>query len=217
MCALLYRDFNCDILRHSAVFQCSLHCPFLKRLTVMNKHHTAETVVSVSKNLWSERHTEDRIICWNTSLYLQEDTSPWNSRLRRAQVSYLFLQLLYVITELISVFTVFWRFRIFAKRAFVCSFFVCVLFVSGPAHILCLTVASGWNRERCIPEILRLLRHRNFCSVLDAHCYNFRVRYLSWLNFSQRLCARMQHFVCSVNAELTAVTEVLKTSVQFRI
>jgi len=23
---------------------------------------------------------------------------------------------------------------------------------SGPAHILCLTVASGWNKERCKPE-----------------------------------------------------------------
>jgi hypothetical protein len=29
----------------------------------------------------------------------------------------------------------------------------CVCFVSGPAHILHLTVASGWNKERCPPEI----------------------------------------------------------------
>jgi hypothetical protein len=28
-----------------------------------------------------------------------------------------------------------------------------VLCVSGPAHILCLTVASGWNKERCTSEI----------------------------------------------------------------
>jgi hypothetical protein len=30
--------------------------------------------------------------------------------------------------------------------------FVC-FFLSGPAHILCLTVASGWNKERCKPSI----------------------------------------------------------------
>jgi len=27
-----------------------------------------------------------------------------------------------------------------------------VFLFSGPAHILCLTVASGWNKERCMPE-----------------------------------------------------------------
>jgi hypothetical protein len=26
-------------------------------------------------------------------------------------------------------------------------------FFSGPAHILCLNAASGWNKERCIPKI----------------------------------------------------------------
>jgi hypothetical protein len=29
-------------------------------------------------------------------------------------------------------------------------FVVFVSSVSGPAHILCLTVASGWNKERCV-------------------------------------------------------------------
>jgi hypothetical protein len=33
---------------------------------------------------------------------------------------------------------------------FLCLF---VSFVSGPAHTLCLTVASGWKKERCMPEI----------------------------------------------------------------
>ena len=52
-------------------------------------------------------------------------------------------------------------------------FLLCfVLFVSGPAHILCLTVASGWNKERCIPEALPLLHNRNFCRVLHACCHN---------------------------------------------
>jgi hypothetical protein len=26
-------------------------------------------------------------------------------------------------------------------------------FFPGPAHILCLTVASGWNKERCLPVV----------------------------------------------------------------
>jgi hypothetical protein len=34
----------------------------------MNKQHTAETVVSVSNDVWNERHNEDRIIYLNTSL-----------------------------------------------------------------------------------------------------------------------------------------------------
>jgi hypothetical protein len=50
----------------------------------------------------------------------------------------------------------------------------CVLFFfffyglfSGPAHILCLIVASGWNKERCIPEILLcLLSKMGSCSLL---------------------------------------------------
>jgi hypothetical protein len=65
---LLYRVFNYDSQRHYAVFQCSLHHSFLKRLTVMKKQRTAKTVVSVSENVWSERHNEDRIIYLNTSL-----------------------------------------------------------------------------------------------------------------------------------------------------
>jgi hypothetical protein len=164
----------------------NVHCTilFVKSLTVMNKQYTAETVVSVSRNVWSEIHTEDRTKYWNTSLYLQEDTSPWNSRLRRAQVSYLFLQLLYVITEFISVFTAFGAFAYLQNAHLICVCVCFVLFVSGPALILCLDVASGWNWERCIPEILRLLGHRNFCSVLDVHCYNFRVIYLIRLKFS---------------------------------
>jgi len=31
------------------------------------------------------------------------------------------------------------------------------VFFAGPAHILCLTVASGWNKERCNPKFNWLL------------------------------------------------------------
>jgi len=81
----------------------------------------------------------------NTFKYLvvlQEDISPRNSRLRTAQVSFLFSQNSDLQTLLISVFTVFWRFRIDAKCAFLLLLWF-VLLVSGPANVLCLTVESG--------------------------------------------------------------------------
>jgi hypothetical protein len=37
--------------------------------------------------------------------------------------------------------------------------FCSVSFVSGPAHILCLTVASGWNKEWC------MLKNWNLCYI----------------------------------------------------
>jgi hypothetical protein len=55
-----------------------------------------------------------------------------------------------------------------------------VLFVLSPTHIPCLTVANGWNKERCIPEVLPLLRHKSFCSALGSCYYNSRIRYLIW-------------------------------------
>jgi hypothetical protein len=33
-----------------------------------------------------------------------------------------------------------------------CMCFLFCFFVSGPAHILCLIVASGWNKEWCMPK-----------------------------------------------------------------
>jgi hypothetical protein len=36
-------------------------------------------------------------------------------------------------------------------------FFFCFFLFSGPAHILCLSVASGCNKERCIAELSSLL------------------------------------------------------------
>ena len=56
----------------------------------------------------------------------------------------------------------FWLFRTVAKLRllFVC---VCVFFfLSGPAHILCLTVASGWNKEQCTPAAIDIITSQNF-------------------------------------------------------
>ena len=106
---------------------------------------------------------------------------------------YNFSQRSYLQTVFISVsFTMVGAFRIVAKSAFV--FLLCsVLFVSGPAHILCLIVASGWNKERCIPEILSLSSHRTSYSVLGASCYNSSIRYSIWLMLSPNISA----FICN--------------------
>ena len=123
---------------------------------------------------------------------LKEDISPRNSRLRRAQVSIIFSQRSYLQTVFISIFfTMVGAFRMVAKSAFV--FLLCsVLFVSGPAHILCLIVASGWNKERCIPKILPLLRHTTSYSVFGVSNYNSSMRYSIWLklfpNISASIC-----------------------------
>jgi hypothetical protein len=80
------------------------------------------------------------------------------------------------------------------RLCIVCCVSLCFFFVSGAAHILCLTVASGWNKERCIPEMLPLLCHKNFCSVLDAYHYNSRIRYFILLKFffiSASICSNL--------------------------
>ena len=59
-------------------------------------------------------------------------------KITNSTVSYLLQQYYYLQTVLISVFTVFGAFA-HSRNAPLCF----VLFVSGPAHILCLTVAGG--------------------------------------------------------------------------
>jgi len=174
----------------------------------MNKSRTTE------RNMYfyvsGERCTEGRIIFLNSSLYLQEDTSPWSWRLRTAQVSYCFHICSYLLTELISVFTVFGAFRTVAKSAFL--FLLCsVLFVAGPAHILCLTVASGCNKERCIPEILPLLCPRH------THCFNSRIVYLIGLKVFATFLSPRAIIWLQMNFVLKAITEIFKTSDHKRI
>jgi hypothetical protein len=61
-----------------------------------------------------------------------------------------FTQCSYLQILLVSVFTLFGAFRIHAKCA-LCFLLCSVWFVSGPAHILRLTVASGWNKNGAFP------------------------------------------------------------------
>jgi hypothetical protein len=84
---------------------------------------------------WMAYWSKKNMFILNTSLYIQEDISPWNSRLRRSQVSYLLSLCSYLQTSVINVFYSVWRFRITAQRAFVflCVFcFVCFRSRSHP-------------------------------------------------------------------------------------
>jgi hypothetical protein len=57
-----------------------------------------------------------------------------------------------------------------------CCIFCFVLFVSAPAHILCLTVASGWNKERCMPEIEITVTMTEKSSILVNLLYLLTIR-----------------------------------------
>jgi hypothetical protein len=103
----------------------------------------------------------------NQELYIQEDEQEWSTRTRTAQVSFHHFQVSYLRTVLITVFNCSRNVRVTAFTNCVLSLFFFFFFwglFSGPAHVLCLTVASGWNKERCIPEILSLLLTKLFFS-----------------------------------------------------
>ena len=102
-------------------------------------------------------------------LAVQEDDSEWSTRTWTAQISFQHFQVSYLTTVPPTVF-------IYSRTARVTVCLLIVFFVffflfyglfSGPAHILCLIVASGWNKERCIPEILPFLLFKiGSCSLL---------------------------------------------------
>jgi hypothetical protein len=106
----------CFYPRQSTAYSCILMfiaLSFIKRIVTLMKRniqHRRTCRTSMSKIVWSELRTEARTIFLNTSFYIQEDRAPWNSRLRTAQVRFLFLQCCYLQTVLISVFTVFGTF-----------------------------------------------------------------------------------------------------------
>jgi hypothetical protein len=51
------------------------------------------------------------------------------------------------------------------------------VFFSGPAHILCLTVASGWNKERCMTvvgiKITVTEKYSIFCTIYLLRVYGY--------------------------------------------
>jgi hypothetical protein len=110
----------------------------------------------------------------------------------------------------ISVFTVFVGYA-YSRNAPLCFLLCSVLFVSGPAHILCLTVASGWNKERCILEILPLLYHRTFCNVLVQN---------QKFDMAEIFATFVRPYAIIwlwINLTYTVITEIFKTSAQIRI
>jgi hypothetical protein len=86
-------------------------------------------------------------------LAVQEDDSEWSIRTWTAQVSFQRFQFSYLTIVPPTVFTYSRTVRV-AVCLLIMFFFLFYGLFSGPAHILCLIVASGWNKERCIPEIL---------------------------------------------------------------
>jgi hypothetical protein len=155
--------------QQSTTFSCILMLVtwyFLKRtVTVMNKSHIAETNMYFLCIGWMKYCGQNNI--FKFLVVPKKDTSPWNWKLRTAQVSSCFHFYSYFQTVFINVFSVFGVFAQFRIELFFCS----VLFVSGLAHILWLTVASGCNKERCIPEILSLLCPRH--TLLEFQDYIF--------------------------------------------
>jgi hypothetical protein len=144
---------------------------FLERtVTVMNKSHQQrrKCIFYVS----SEWCTAIRIIFLNSSLYLQEDTSPWNWRIRTAQVSSCFHICFYLQTVRISVFTVFCPFAQ-SRNAPFC--FCCVLFWLFQVPLT--SCASPWRAG-----VTRNGASPKYCYhyVLDPHCYNSRIVYLNF-------------------------------------
>jgi len=161
------------ILKLTAFIPILQDCNHSKQIT-----YSIEAVYDIHEQEWRSAVTTIRL---NTSLCIQEDTSSWNSRLRRTQVRFLFSQYSYLQTVLISVFAVF---GLSCSREMRLYVFSCVCFVCFRSRLFHpLIVASGWNKEQCIPEILPLLRHRTFCIVLCAFCYNYRIMCLVCLKF----------------------------------
>ena len=156
--------------------------------------------------------SKNNMFILNTLFYIQEDISPWNSRLRRSQVSYPLLLCSYLQTLVFNVFAVFGAF-VHPRNAPFC-FCVCfVLFVSGPAHILCLAVASGWNKERCIPEILWLLCQRVFSSVVQHAVKIPRNVDLTRLKFLATFFRPQAVIWLWRNWTFVAITEIFKVSI----
>jgi hypothetical protein len=151
-------------------------------------------------------------------LVVQEDKSPRSTRMQTAQVrawcshrllvSRLWLLSMYrtILLDTLRIQFVFWF-------VFFCLF-------SGPAHILCLTVASGWNKEGCVPRTLPYLCDDALCGVSGAlpGRYHSSVGYFIWLTFSAtrvhpRVIIGMRMNAFSLNLTFTAVTKIRKISV----
>ena len=100
------------------------------------------------------------------------------SRLRRAQVSFLFSQCSHLETVLISVFAVSGALRIVAEGAsvfFVVFCFLCFSSRSYPVPHRDERVKQGMVHPRNID----IITSQNFCSVLSAYCYNSSIRHLN--------------------------------------
>jgi hypothetical protein len=110
-------------------------------------------------------------LCLNTSLYLQEDTTPSRLKVKNSTVKFLLSQSSYLQTLLVSVFTPSGAVAL-SRNAPLCFLFVVLCFVfSGPTHILCLGRDERVKQGTMNANISPLLRHKTLYSVLGAYRY----------------------------------------------
>jgi hypothetical protein len=172
-------------------------------------------MIYTSKNVRTEWRSADTTTSLNTSLCVQEDTSPRNSRLRRTQVSFLFSQHSYLRTVLISVFTVFGLSRRREIRLYVfrCVCFVCFRSRSYPVPHRGERVKQGIVHPRNIAiitsqNILYCFR----CILLQFQDYMFGLAEVSCNIVSPSTIVSIW-----INLTFIALMETLTTSVQTQI
>jgi len=150
---------------------------------------------------------------YGTSLCIQEDTSPRNSRLRRTQVRFLFSRYFYLQTVLISVFfTVFGFSRSREMRLYVfrCVCFVCFRFRSYPVPR-----RDGRVKQWPVhPRNIAIITSQNIlycfrCTLLQFQDYVFGLAEDSCNIVSPRTIVSLW-----INLTCISVTEILKTLVR---
>ena len=110
---------------------------------------------------WNVQHVGSKI-SHSVRIYVTED----GKKKLRIKVSFVF-------TSLIT--CNFCLLLLFVEQLLICVFF------SGPAHVLCLTVASGWNKERRMPEIELIITLTAKFSVWTYFAIYYKSSVIFWV------------------------------------
>jgi hypothetical protein len=82
--------------------------------------------------------------------------------------------------------------------SFLKNLLLIVFSFSGPAHILCLIVASGWNKERCIPEIEIKITLIETISIVCVFVFIY-------CTYTDAICIAFGHLTLFLVTELSAI------------
>jgi hypothetical protein len=118
-----------DAFEPHSVFHCNMY------------NCSGQTVLSITR-IFRDQRFWNVLLIGSTILYANEDLCN-----RRETSNACNIGELNFINSNFCLLLILWKFS-----CFICVFCLFLLF-QVPAHILCLTVASGWNKERCTPEI----------------------------------------------------------------